>query len=187
MFLISNDFWKIKTTKSKGLGVFAKKEIAKGTVIGDYIGKVIKTAEYDIEKDKNGLYLMYYTDEATIYPNLKKPGVHLFNHSCKPNCQMYFYKGHTLFVATEKIKVGDELTISYMLSPKDTCDDCNHDCKCSSKFCTGTMHLTKNEYKRWQKYQENQKRGTKISKPVFGKNLPKLSSYPTTIPVTKLY
>lgn len=186
MFLISNDSWKIKNTKEKGLGVFATKEIKAGTVVGDYLGKVIKTAEYDLEKDKDGLYLMYYTDEASIYPNLKKPGIHLLNHSCSPNCQMYFYKGHTLFVATKKINAGDELTISYMLSP-DLCDNCTHTCKCESKTCIGTMHLSKTKYKKWQEYQNKQKKKNKIPKPVFGKNLPKLSSYPTTIPSDKLY
>jgi len=45
MFLISDDYWQIQKTKEKGYGVFAKKEIKKGTIIGDYLGKVIKTAD----------------------------------------------------------------------------------------------------------------------------------------------
>ena len=83
MFLISKDYWEVRETKEKGRGVFAKKGIAAGTVVGDYLGRVIKTAEYDLDRDKEGLYLMYLTDEASIYPDLKKPGLHLFNHSCE--------------------------------------------------------------------------------------------------------
>lgn len=188
MFLIGDKFWQIKLTKEKGLGVFAKKEIKAGTIIGDYLGKVIKTAEYDLDKDKEGLFLMYFSDQACIYPNLKEPGIHLINHSCTPNCWIYVHKGHTLFFALRNIKPGEEITISYLLSPKDeTCKDCPHDCKCESKFCTGTMHLAKNKYKKWQKFQDLEKKKTKIPKVVFGKNLPKLASYPKTIKSNPIY
>ncbi len=188
MFLISDDYWQIQKTKEKGLGVFAKKNIKAGTIIGDYLGKVIKTAEYDLDKDKDGLYLMYLTDEASIYPNLKKPGPHLLNHSCSPNCWIYTYRGHTLFFALRKINPDEELTISYLLSPKDeTCKNCPHDCKCDSKPCTGTMHLAQDKYEKWQTFQNKQKKKTKTPKPIFGKNLTKLSSYPKAIPNNPIY
>ena len=182
MFLLEDDCWEIKKTKEKGRGVFAKKEIKAGTVISDYLGKVVNIAEYDLEQDKNGLYLMYLTDKACIYPDLTKPGPHLINHSCRPNCWIYIFHGHTLFFALRKIKPGEELTISYLLSPKDkTCNPCVHYCKCGSKFCTGTMHLSKDKYKLWQKIQDEEKRKTKIAKFAFGKNLKKLTSYPKII------
>ncbi len=188
MFLLKDDFWQIKTTKEKGFGVFAKKEIGAGTIIGDYLGKVIKTAKYDLNNDKQGLYLMYYSDQASIYPNLKKPGIHILNHSCRPNCWIYTYKGHTLFFALTKIKPGKELTIPYLLSPKDeTCNPCTHTCKCNSKFCTGTMHLSKDKYEKWQKFQNAEKKKTKQPKAVFGKNLPKLTYYPKIIPNNPIY
>lgn len=187
MFLISRDFWQVKKTKQKGLGVFAKKEIGAGTIIGDYLGKVIETAQYDLDKDKRGLFLMYYSDQASIYPDLKKPGIHLLNHSCTPNCWIYTYRGHTLFFALRAIKPGEELTISYLLSPKDGCDPCPHVCKCDSQFCTGTMHLPKDKYAKWQRFQNAQKKKTKAAKVVFGKNLPKLTSYPKTIPKNPIY
>jgi hypothetical protein len=183
MFLIKDDFWEIKKTKEKGLGIFVKKEIKAGTIISDYLGKVINITEYDLAEDKKGLYLMYLTDQASIYPDLTKPGPHLINHSCAPNCWVYIYRGHTLFFALRKIEVDEELTISYLLSPKDeTCDPCTHNCKCSSKFCSGTMHLPKDKYKRWQKFQDTEKRKTKITKFVFGKNLEKLHFYPKMVP-----
>lgn len=188
MFLLKDDSWQIKTTKEMGLGVFTKKEIKAGAVIGDYLGKVIKTANYDLASDKKGLYLMYYSDEASIYPNLKKPGIHLLNHSCAPNCGIYIYKGHTLFFALRKIKPGEELMISYLLSPKDeTCNPCTHICKCSSKFCTGTMHLSRDKYEKWQKFQNEERKKTRRPKANFGKNLPKLKSYPKIIPSNPIY
>lgn len=189
MFLISEDFWEIRKTEHKGSGVFTKKCINKGTVIGDYLGKVIKISEYDLNQDKNGLFLMFVSDEFAIYPDLKKSGIHLVNHSCSPNCWIYTYHGHTLFFAIKEIKVGEEITISYLLSPKSKyCNPCLHDCKCDSKFCTGTMHLSEEKYRMWQKFQSKQeKKEFKKIKFVFGKNLPKLKAYPKMIPVNPIY
>ncbi len=188
MFLLTDDYWQIKKTKEKGYGVCAKKQIKSGTIIGDYLGKVIKTAEYDLASDKKGLYLMYFTDTACIYPNLKKPGPHLLNHSCTPNCWIYTYQGHTLFFALRDINSGEELTISYLLCPLDeTCKPCTHDCKCKSKSCTGTMHLTQNKYEKWQRFQNLEKKKTKTAKFIFGKNLQKLTSYPKINPNNQIY
>jgi len=188
MFLLRNSDWEVKKTKEKGFGIFSKKEIKARTVISDYLGKIINIAEYDLDLDKKGLYLMYFTDQASIFPDLTKPGPHLLNHSCKPNCWIYIYHGHTLFFTLRKIKPGEELTISYLLSPKDeTCNPCTHDCKCGSKFCTGTMHLSKTKYERWQKFQNNEKKKTRIAKFVFGKNLPKLRFYPKNVPNALIY
>lgn len=188
MFLLSSDYWHIQKTKEKGRGVFARKKIAAGTIIGDYLGKVIKTSTYDLSKDTKGLYLMYLTDQASIYPNLKKPDIHLFNHACVPNCWMYIYRGHTLFFSLRDIEAGEELTISYLLSPKDeTCDLCTHVCRCSSISCSGTMHLTKQQYEKWQRFLGLEKKKTKCVRFVYGKILPKLSVYPTRISGDPMY
>ncbi|MDO8658880.1 MAG: SET domain-containing protein-lysine N-methyltransferase, partial [Candidatus Levybacteria bacterium] len=188
MFLLTADYRQIKKTKEKGYGVFAKKEIVIGTIISDYLGMVIKTAEYDLDKDKKGLYLMYLSDQASIYPDLKKPGPHLINHSCAPNCWIYTHCGHTLFFAIRNIKPGEELTISYLLSPNSgNCNGCTHVCKCGSKTCTGTMHLPEDKYKMWQKFQNKEKKKTKTTKFTFGKTLPKFESYPESLPINPIY
>ncbi|HLL61204.1 MAG TPA: SET domain-containing protein-lysine N-methyltransferase [Candidatus Nitrosocosmicus sp.] len=187
MFLIPNDYWEIRKTKEKGNGVFALKKIISGTVIGDYIGKVIKIVDYQPKDDREELYLMYFTDEAFIYPDLNKPGIHLLNHSCNPNCWMYMYQGHTLFFAIKDIEVGEELTISYLLSPDETCNPCPHICKCGSNNCRGTWHISKEKYERWERFQKEERSKTKMSKYDFNKNLPKLSSYPKRIPIHPIY
>lgn len=179
MFLISKDYWKVRKTKEKGRGVFAKKKIEKGTVIGDYLGKIIKTAEYDFSKDRKELFLMYLTDEASIYPDKTRPGIHLLNHSCEPNCFIKVYKGHTLFFALRDIKPEEELTISYMLAPVE--EKFAHICKCGSKNCTGSMHLVKAEYEKRQEFQNLGKKKAGVVRFTFGKNLPRLNSYPKKI------
>ncbi|MBI4974053.1 SET domain-containing protein [Candidatus Roizmanbacteria bacterium] len=188
MFLLAKNSLCIKKVGGKGFGVFSKKSIRAGMVISDYLGKVIKTAEYDLDKDREGLYLMYLTDQASIYPNLSKPGPHLINHSCTPNCWIYIYHGHTLFFALRDIDPDEELTISYLLSPdEETCKPCTHICNCGSKNCNGTFHLTKDKYEKWQKFLDKEKKKMKVAKFAVGKNLSKLPSYPKTIPQNFIY
>lgn len=155
MFFISRDYFLIKKTKDKGRGVFAKKVIKTKTIIGEYTGTKIKIAEYDLDKDKDGLYLMFLNDKHAIYPDLNTEDLHLINHSCKPNCWIFNWKKHVYFFALRNIKIGEELTISYLLPPKDkTCNPCTHDCKCGGKNCTGTMHQSEANFKKWQKFQK---------------------------------
>ena len=158
MFLIDNSFFEVKRTKNRGRGVFCTKEIKAKTIIGQYSGTEIKIAEYDLEKDKDGLYLMFLNDKYAIYPDLTKIDIHLINHSCEPNCWIVNHRKHIYFFAIRDIKPGEEITISYLLPPKDeTCNPCYHDCKCGSKKCTGTMHLSEDKFKKWQKFQNELK------------------------------
>lgn len=188
MFLLSQTYWQVKQTKEKGRGIFAAKEIPAGTVIGDYLGTVIDMAQFDPGDDAEHLFLMYFTDRACIYPDDTRPGVHLINHSCRPNCWIYSYRGHTLFFSLRTIKPGEELTISYLLSPDDgTCAPCIHVCKCGSKFCTGSMHLSPKAYALWQTFQKNERKKTRRVPFRFGDILAPLPVYPETIPDNPVY
>ena len=102
----------------------------------------------DADEKEDNFYLTYYHDLAVIVPDISKPGVHFLNHSCYPNAFIYIYRGHTLVFALRNILEGEEITISYLLAPKEKwCNPCLHICKCMSKNCTGTMHLSIYEYK----------------------------------------
>lgn len=180
MILLFDNYWEIKITKDKGNGLFAKKNILRGTVIGDYLGKILRPEDAVVNEEN--FYLMYYSDRAVISPDLKKHGVHLINHSCVPNCFLYIYKGHTLAFALRKIKKGEELTIPYLLSPKDKfCNPCLHICKCKNANCSGTMHLSEDKFDKWQKFSTKQARKTKMEKITYGRNLQKLSKYPKKV------
>lgn len=187
MILLSEKYWQIKETENKGRGIFAKKTIPAGVVIGDYIGKVLRTKEVELD-NKEDLYLMYYHDQASIFPNLQKPGIHLLNHSCTPNSWLYTYCGHTLAFTLRKIFPDEELTISYLLSPKDNfCNPCTHICKCESLVCRQTMHQSLEKYKKWRIFQETKAKKDKRGKIRYGKELLQLSRYPKTIPDNSIY
>lgn len=188
MFLLPESYWEVKQTKEKGRGIFAKKDIEAGVVIGDYLGKMIKPSEEDDYDKDEKFYSMYYSDHATIFPNLKKSGIHLLNHSCTPNTWMYTYKGHTLYFTLRHIFKGEELTIAYLLSPLDKyCKPCKHVCKCKSMICRETMHLSQKKYEKWSKFLEAQEKATKRERIRFGKQLPQLSSYPKSLPDDPIY
>ena len=155
MFYINKSFYQIKKTKNKGLGVFAKKQIKAKTIIGEYTGIKVEIEKYDLEKDKDGLYLMFLDDKHAIYPDLNTKDLHLINHSCDPNCWILNTNGKVYFFALRDIKSEEELTISYLLPPKDeTCSPCTHNCYCGNKKCTGTMHQPKADFLKWQKFQD---------------------------------
>ncbi|MBP9716460.1 MAG: SET domain-containing protein [Candidatus Levybacteria bacterium] len=180
MFLISSDYLEVRKVKGKGSGIFALKNISKGLVIGDYLGKVLYPEEALI--DEENFYLMYYHDRAVISPDLKKVGPHLINHSCVPNSFLYVYKGHTLVFALRKILKGEELTIPYLLPPIDEyCNPCLHVCSCGSLNCKKTMHMSREKYNYWRKITDRQSKETKKERIRYGKNLAILTSYPKFI------
>lgn len=189
MFLVPRSHWEVQTTKEKGKGVFAKKDLDAGLVIGDYLGTVIHPDKEKAYEKKHGFYSMYYHDNASIFPpNPKEDGVHLLNHSCAPNCWMYTYKGHTLFFTLRKIFKGEELTISYLLGPQDDdCKPCKDQCKCESFNCSYTMHMPEKQYNAWVSYDNKLEKETTMEPVVLNTKLKPLPDYPKTIRDASIY
>jgi len=189
MFLLKDDVWEIKPTGKKGRGIFAKKDIPAGIVIGDYIGKVVHESEEDKYDNGKHSYLMYYHAKASIAPDPKNPGIHLINHSCSPNAWMHTYYGHTLYFALRHIFPGEEITVSYLLDPQDKdCNPCAHLCHCNSMICTGTMHLTEKRYRKWEAFDDVMEKKTKRQRvKKYNVNLPLLPSYPENIADNPIY
>lgn len=122
------EFFEIKDTINKGLGLFAKKDFEIDENLFEFTGEIY---EADFAKD--------LTDE------IKDHGVGVFenrwiwdrgnyayyiNHSCDSNCGM---NGLTKVVARKKIKAGDELTIDYALF--EDCDWVLEGCLCGENLC----------------------------------------------------
>ena len=186
MFLLPKSSYTVRTLKKTGRGVFATRDIKAGTVIGDYIGTIIKSDSND--ENKNGLYDMRGGLKYDILANPKKDGIHLINHSCANNCDAYPYRGHVLYVALRKIYKGEEITVNYGLGGADEDDIVckKHACHCGSRICSGTMHEDEAQYNPWYEAWE------KLIKQQFGRwyrsvpgkygsELPALSSYPSYI------
>lgn len=196
MFLLPHDSWEMRkrvyknsqNEKKQNRGIFAKKDIEPGTIIGDYLGLVIPEHEEDKYEDNNEMYLMYYTEGVTIYPDPQTPGVHILNHSCEPNSWMYTYKGHTLYFSLRKIYKGEELTVSYQLSPIDSdCEPCIHTCHCHAPTCTGSMHMTEEKYDAWRSFDDKETAKTKTVSAPVKQHLSLLDNYPKEIKDHAIY
>jgi hypothetical protein len=181
MFVISEDFFEIKPVfQGKGRGVFAIKEIAAGTVIGDYLGKIIHPD--DEPKESEPMYTMYFSDEATILPDPQDPGVHIINHSCMPNLEAYTHEEHILYFALRRIFPGEELTIDYNLDPPDAeCNPCTHACMCGAPMCRGSWHVSAQSMAKWEQSTHTHSHEHVPLPVAYGENLPPLSSYPSHV------
>ncbi len=185
MFLLSPDYWEVKTTRYKGRGIFATKDIPAGTILGDYLGRVIAAGEEHRYEEGGNFYTMYLSDTASIFPNPQEVGIHFINHSCTPTCWMYIYQGHTLYFALRKIFAGEEITVDYLMDPlDDTCAPCTDKCRCEELLCRTLMHVSPKLAKAWGNFSEPQRSHAVYT---IGQPLPPLSSYPKTIPDMPLY
>ena len=126
-------------------GIFAKKDIPKGTKIIEYVGE--KITKKEAEKRENIVLKESKTSETKgavyIFELNKKydiDGYPLYNtarwinHSCEPNCETCIIDNHIWIIALRDIKKGEELSYDYGYSLDDFEE---HPCKCGCKSCVG--------------------------------------------------
>jgi hypothetical protein len=163
-------------------GIFATRLLRAGTVVGDYLGLLIPNEQDDEYETGRDVYLMYYDERFSIWPDPTQPGVHIVNHSCEPNCGIVTYRGHGLYFALRAIHPGEELTVSYLLGPiDDECAPCRHACWCRTRSCTGTMHLPIDRYVAWSGFEERESKRTQADPVAAYQTLQPLDRYPARI------
>ncbi|MFA6995091.1 MAG: SET domain-containing protein [Patescibacteria group bacterium] len=192
MFLLPPVYYQVKKTKHKGRGVFARKEIPAGTIIGDYTGRLIKDEEIEAIEEKFGraCYSMDYNNNGlSIFPlDVKASGVHLINHSCSANCDTYFYYGHTLFFSLRRLLPGEEITIDYSFDPEDGGkQEGINPCFCGSPFCRGTMYTSDEKLRRYGAFCRQETKGQKFTLLTAGEFLSPLKKYPKRIKDNKIF
>ena len=191
MFLIPDSYYQVKTTKKKGRGVFARREIPAGTIIGDYLGVLMKADESARLEEENGnvCYSMDYDGgDLSIYPlDIKASGVHLLNHSCSPNCDTYYYYGHTLFFALRRILPGEELTIDYSFDADSKEKEFVQPCFCHSPFCRGTMYVSDGRLRAYGAFCRAQSKGQRFTRAKAGEILEPLDTYPREIKDNEIF
>ncbi|MCX6794846.1 MAG: SET domain-containing protein-lysine N-methyltransferase [Candidatus Falkowbacteria bacterium] len=186
MLLLPPGYYQIKKTKKKGRGVFVRQEIPAGTIIGDYLGLLMEDAKAEILEKRygNACYSMDYNNNGlSIFPvDIKAAGVHLINHSCAPNCDAYFYYGHTLYFALRRIWSGEELTIDYGFDPDDSDKkEFLYPCFCDSPFCRGTMYTSVARLKHYGSFYRQETKGQKFKLLPVGQVLGALEKYPAAV------
>jgi SET domain-containing protein len=135
----------VRESKIHNKGVFAKKDIPKGTYIIEYLGRKISNDEADEISERETtagvIYLFELDKDTTIDGDVPWNPAKYINHSCEPNADSINDDEHIWIEATRDIKKDEEITYDYCL---DTDDFEDHPCRCGSKNCKGYL-TTKNK------------------------------------------
>ena len=138
--------WFKKNSNVHGAGLFALKNIKKGTKIIEYIGDKItkreggKRADKQINKAKKNkkhgmVYVFELNKKFDIDGNVKNNHARLINHACDPNCEVAIINNQIWIMAIKSLKKNQELSYNYGYH-YDT-DYIDHICKCGSSNCIG--------------------------------------------------
>ena len=132
-----NNYCEARPSKIHGWGVFALKDIKKGTDIIEYKGKTISRKEGDkraLKQAKKGaIYIFNLNEKNDIDGSDNGNGAQFINHSCSPNCETVNYDDEEVWIqALKNIKKGQELTYDYGFDDETSC-------LCGSKKCKGKI------------------------------------------------
>ena len=155
--------WEVKKSKLHGRGVFANKNIKKGTKIIQYIGEKISKLEGDkrsekrikkyLKSEKTGsVYIFELNKKFDIDGNIKQNKARFINHSCNPNCEVDIIDNEIWISSIKKISSGSELTYDYGYSFGS--DYMDHECFCGSKNCIGYI-ISQDDLIKYKKHLKN--------------------------------
>ena len=130
--------YKQKSSNIDNRGLFASKNIRKGTKIIYYTGKIITKKQTEnnpkFDNDK-AIYLFNLNNRYDLDGDFTYNTARLINHSCDPNCEVEG-KGLKLWISSIKdINKNEELTYDYGFGFDENYKD--FPCKCGSKNCCG--------------------------------------------------
>ena len=119
-----------------GTGGYARRDMAAGTRVIEYVGERITKAESLRRCELDNQYIFELDEEVDVDGNVPWNPARFINHSCAPNCEAELDGGRVWIVALRDIKVGDELTFNYGYDLEDYRE---HPCCCGSRDCVGYM------------------------------------------------
>lgn len=158
----SSEWIEVRNSFIHGTGVFAAKDIPKGTKIIEYVGRKVSKKEAEIiaeetlERAKSNpsegaVYLFEVNDDFDIDGNVEWNTAKFINHSCDPNCETEQDEEDRIWILSiREIKKGEELFFNYGY---DLDDWKNHPCKCGSAKCVGYIA----DEKHWKKLEKLKK------------------------------
>ena len=118
----------------QGMGGFARKEIAAGTSIIEYVGEKIDKSE-SLKRCAAGNPGIFNLDEQwDLDGQVDRNPARFLNHSCAPNAEAELREGRIWIVACRAIRAGEEVTFNYSY---DLIDYREHPCRCGSADCVG--------------------------------------------------
>ena len=139
----------VRKSSIQGRGVFATRQIKKGTRIAEYTGERISNREadrrYDDSHMKRHHTFLFTLNKKTVVDGALTAGggdASFINHSCDPNCEAIIRDSRIYIYARRTIYPGTELAYDYQYERTGENDDelekfyC---CRCGAENCRGTM------------------------------------------------
>lgn len=127
-----------------GRGMFAVKEIPRGTRVIEYAGERISKAEgwrREMKRQKRaerggdgGIYIFELNQRTDIDGSVLWNTARHINHSCEPNCESQIVRGRVWIVALRTIRPGEELSYDYCYDYEHYRE---HPCRCGARRCAG--------------------------------------------------
>jgi uncharacterized protein len=118
-----------------GLGLFATMPIKKSTLIVEYSGPRIPTAEAHVrERRGRSKYMFEISPRWSIDGGGRDNMGRYANHACKPNAESTLIRGKVFLKAIRRILPGEEITYDY--GPEYVTLFFKDGCKCAT--CRGT-------------------------------------------------
>jgi len=137
---MDNEYITVKESGIHNRGLFAKKDIQKGTKIAQYIGEKITKEESDKRLQKEGcVYIMWLNDQVDLDGDVPENIARFSNHSCNPNCSMDIEHDEAWLIARKNIKEGEEITWDYEHNWDDFDNKEEAICNCGSENCRRYM------------------------------------------------
>ena len=139
--------FRVRRSRVHGQGVFASRQIRKGTRIVEYLGERVSHREADRryeEKttDDNHTFLFIVDRGVVIDAGVNGNDARFINHGCEPNCEAVTEDRRVFVEALRSIKPGEELKYDYSIGrAKDDPPDVDEvfACRCGAAQCRGTM------------------------------------------------
>ena len=132
------EYVEVRKSKLHGRGLFAARDLPKGTYVMEYIGERVEKKESDRRTNaqwKDGrVYTFELSKRFDLDGSVKQNIARLANFSCDPNCESINEGSRKIWiVAMRDIKQGDEITYDYnfpLVEPPPLCH-------CGSPKCRG--------------------------------------------------
>lgn len=150
----SEPYWALKNSGIHNTGMFANRNIPKGTAIIEYVGERIskkesnkRCLEWEEKARKKGEGLVYIFDlnrKWDLDGNVEDNPAKFINHSCQENCEAVNDDDHIWIYSKKDIKKGDELSFDYGYNLEHFMD---HPCRCGSDNCCGYIVAKENRRK----------------------------------------
>lgn len=137
----------VRVSPIHGSGVFALRDIPRGTRIVEYVGERISHQAADEryeDHDENDNHTFLFIVDRNIVIDAAVGGneARFINHHCDGNCESVIEKKRVYIDAVRDIRSGEELGYDYEIG-REKDDPPNIDeiyaCRCGAASCRGTM------------------------------------------------